>query len=86
MVDLDSLARRACNLENNQTGGEVGPSGVPCWKFVFNMLPQADVQRLADMSDEQLETFLFSDNSNDPVWEQMMSLLATWEDQIMGED
>lgn len=55
------------------------------WTAVVQALTGADIVRLLALSPEELQHFLYDDNSNDETWERYMDALGKFDDEWEGE-
>jgi hypothetical protein len=87
--EIEKLARRALEAEQQELCGEVSGSGLLHWRFVIYGLWRkfpASLQTLSALTDEELQEFLMAPHENNDVWEEYMTLSAAWEEIIDRSD
>lgn len=80
-MNIADIAKKFYDQEVEESGGHGTEYGVRAWAFVLRQLTYAEVTELTSKD----ITFIFSDNSGDPLWEKVQDLLNFWEEWSYGE-
>jgi hypothetical protein len=82
-MNIAELAKRFYEHEVAEAAptGQGLEYGARAWAFVMRQLTFAECTELAAKGPE----FIFSDNSNDPLWEKVQDLLNFWEEWSYGD-
>lgn len=80
-MNIADIAKKFYEQELAESGGEGTEYGGRAWAFVFRQLTYAELVELEAKGVE----FIFTDNSNDPLWEKVQDLLNFWEEWSYGE-
>lgn len=83
---IRDLTARAMAAEQAESEGEVSGYSATAWSFVFRSLTEDEFTRLESMNDAGLSDFMFSDHSNDPLWEKFNDLMNFHEEWSYSPD